>query len=141
MLPGFQFSGNGPADYVTNHNNTPMPQTGYNWGNMFKGLGNFLGLNAQADAKTGNIIGAPAGNLLNIGKGIFDVWSGWQQMGMAKDAMKMQKTAYNNDLDRWNKLYQKDLYDRANARYQANPNAYQSPEQVKQQYSLDFKRA
>lgn len=57
-----------------------------------------------------------------------NAYTGFQQLGLAKDQLAFQKQAYSENMANQTKLTNAALRDRQAARYAANPNAYQNPD-------------
>ncbi len=89
-------------------------------GNPEQGWGSFLfGDNNQ--------VGAIQGVAGLLGTGL-NMYTGWKGLQMAEDQFNFQKDAFNKNYANQTKLINSQLRDRQQARYAANPHAYQKPD-------------
>lgn len=63
----------------------------------------------------------------DMGKGLLDGYLGLKQYGLAKDTLKENKKQFDLNFGAQQKMTNSRMEDRQNARYSANPNAYESP--------------
>jgi hypothetical protein len=92
----------------------------------------FAGGNPANSPVAGNNPGAGGFNLGNLATGVntasnlFGAWTGFKQLGLAKDSLKESKRQFNLNYDNQKTLTNSRLEDRQRARYASNPGQYES---------------
>ena len=76
------------------------------------------------------------GTGLGLGKGAMDAYLGYQQLGVAKDALAFKKDAFSKQFGSQKQLLNTQLRDRQRARLSANPAGHQSVEQYMKESGL-----
>lgn len=93
------------------------------------------GMTGYTDAN-GNKIAGWGGPALGALQGVGNLWSGMQQYGVARDALRQQRREFDANFGAQRNMINSQLEDRQRARVASNPGAYRPVDQYMSDYRV-----